>query len=459
MDLIFQLDEHCRRNLLHTTLGTEQYLSRFLLVENMTLLRNRYRAAGLILRQLFLKGVRVKYEDIDTPYRDWKRVRQKRKLVNKFASTTEECRFPQCILSPKEFAVHGNSVYIVRGFQDGGSYASVKPFVLYNGQYCVLKYMCGGIQDMFEIVTHLYLSQTSEKYINMSVPRIQFVQSSKRNCGTRPAIDVCMQRCAGVLVSELADDDQHLLIALAHTIKMLHFLQRDLNFMHRDLHSGNVFFDMETRHVSLIDFGMACVNPRRAGLAWQNRGNFYRVDPGTRAASCSNRSLDICNLILCFSKSNLWCHEEEEKMKIALKVEIDESNNLPAKVWLSKENDPDTFTDITEPNWHIGNNMAKNDAHNWWTYNMVEFPVAGWYPENVMRRMLYELPFAEWLYLSVQWVDFNTVVPKDIGVTVDDGRIGTVNGCSSTHLSILVGKRVIQKLPSQCTRENPILEL
>lgn len=338
--------------------------------------------------------------------------------------------------------------YIVEKHKESGAYAGVFTEVAYNGHNAVIKSIEELDAGLYEIVTQMYLSEQLEQlksdvnkekaavYKNIKVPSILFL---KRVIRQRCMVDVCMEKANGIEISSLPSELASL-IAFAHVCKALWHLQRDYNFMHRDLSGKNVMYDAAEKTVTFIDFGFSCVNPL-AQQSWQDPDQtFFKQYDGieTFASKCTNRSLDLCTLIAhqAFYKVP-WFVQETEKMKRELKKVIDDSpktfakNELRLPVGNSSQTpkgralDRQQFTAIDSPNWSLGNLLTgEHEYFHWWLYNMVEFPIEQWYPEQVLTRVLQVIPIAEWFAIRRNWTTMfdATIMPKGIRIEIRDSN-------------------------------------
>lgn len=80
---------------------------------------------------------------------------------------------------------------------------------------------------------------------------------------------------------------------------MIGYLQNVCSFMHRDFHSGNVWFDAQSDNVWLFDFGESCVSFKSILLNCKTHVVHHKLDDlkNTRYRSCSNLSFDLSVLI------------------------------------------------------------------------------------------------------------------------------------------------------------------
>jgi len=301
-------------------------------------------------------------------------------------------------------------------------------------------------------------------YKKIKVPELFFVQrfAEEEDDGDDRAmidvekvanVDICMHRAEGVPLKILGTS--RLMIALAHVCKALWHLQRDFHFMHRDLSGHNVFFDYASKIVTFIDFGMSCVNPELHQGAWQSGNDDFYKKSDEHASKCTNESLDICILIsfLTHSGTHAWCNAELVEMKKKMKETITSSENEAAKAKLTltpklfKKLDSIRNTVLTDEQRRLftqkaigkavangqsytaldygeGNpgNLAPPYAPHWWLFNLVEFPVEYYYPVNVLKRLLYEIPLKEWFAIRANWTDtFDAAMPKNIRIGIKDG--------------------------------------
>lgn len=293
-------------------------------------------------------------------------------------------------------------------------------------------------------------------YKKIKVPELFFVQrfvEEDDDGDLETDVDICMHRVEGAPLKTLGTS--RLMIALAHVCKALWHLQRDFHFMHRDLSGHNVFFDYASKIVTFIDFGMSCVNPDLHQGAWQSGNDYFYKKSDEHASKCTNESLDICILIsfLTYSGTHAWCNAELVKMKEIMKETIAASENETAKAKLTlapelknnlKRIKNTVLTDekrrlltqkvikravaggqsYTALDYGEGNpgNLAPPSAPHWWLFNMVEFPVEYYYPANVLKRLLYEIPLKEWFAIRANWTDtFDAVMPKNIWIIIKDG--------------------------------------
>jgi|TARA_B110000967_G_C18881533_1_gene561360 serine/threonine protein kinase len=274
---------------------------------------------------------------------------------------------------------------------------------------------------IYELVMQLYLSIQTARYKGLTIPRLFWVRKTRNN-----TLDAFMQKSPGVF---LLDVRTNILVALAHIMKHLYRLQIEEQFMHRDFHAGNVSFDEDTLEVGIIDFGMACVNPKRARVAWQaNNPDFFRLFPGTMAAACTNRSIDVCCLVASieYKAQSPFLSAEYERMLKQFKTLL---KNAPANIKNPfKDKDSGLFTHISGKNWRIGNVIGKPSVQHFWTYNMVEIPCADWYPERFLARLLKQLPFKDWFPIRKNFSKFfDPIVPTDIRVkNKRTGVLGTL---------------------------------
>jgi len=303
-----------------------------------------------------------------------------------------------------------NIAYITKGYVNCGANACVETLVGYNQHLTVIKRSEDIHHILYEIVIQAYLFEQL-KHQKICVPEIYFVQSTA-NLKT----DVCMCRAKGIELDKL--NDTPLKIALAHVCKALYHLQENFNFMHRDLSAINVFFDEVEYTCTFIDFGYSCIKPNAQHKAWQSGDESFFDNRGDHASGCSNRSLDMCILISYLSRmiQRPWCIHEHQQMKTKLKLKIDnDDQRLPNT----------KYTNFENKDWQPGNLLKFGDGPHWWLYNMVEFPMEDWYPENVLKRLLIHMPIKDWFHIRENWHDtFDSIMPKDIRIKIKpEGKI------------------------------------
>mgnify|MGYP001440465859 CR=1 FL=1 len=363
--------------------------------------------------------------------------------------------------------LRAGTAYIVSGHQETGSYASVLTMVAYNGHLSVIKTMDDFDDGLYEIVTQIYLSEQIQKietdlekvkaeegtpgpsivqqnkggvYKNIKVPKIFFLKRKEFNRPKKHLLDVGMEKARGVQLNLIPTENEKI-NALAHVCKALWHLQRDYLFMHRDLSGSNVLY--ENGVVTFIDFGFSCINPKKKSNAWQGPDQTFFKQYSlikTESSKCTNRSLDLCTLIAHLSYSKIpWFKEEHERMKVELKKVIDASPKEFAKNELLL-GDTQTEDDALDKNqytafkdkgdWSPGNLLKdENKDFHWWLYNLVEFPIEEWYPENVLTRVLKHIPIRQWFAIRKNWTTtFDASMPKDIRIRAISGEHATKEG-------------------------------
>jgi len=99
------------------------------------------------------------------------------------------------------------------------------------------------------------------------------------------------------------------------------------------------------------------------------------------------------------------------------------------------------------------------DGRHWWVFNMVEFPMEEWYPENMMTRLLEFIPLEHWFGIRRRWSvkrvggdknPFDACMPK-LKVYLDDGREGVLQKLVRNKLQVLIGTTTVDILPNQCS--------
>jgi hypothetical protein len=266
-------------------------------------------------------------------------------------------------------------------------------------------------QSVYELVIQVYISMRvaaqKTKYTGLMVPRIYWVRRTREN-----TLDAFMQRAPGIF---LASYRGNILLALAHVMKHLWTLQLEEQFMHRDFHAGNVSFAQDTLEVGIIDFGMACVNPNRAPVAWQsNTPDFYHLNQGAMAAACTNRSMDVVCLIAsleCSKRNDVLTAEYQNMLSTFERILLDAPRHKRAPF----EDRNSGFFTLMRGRWHIGNVIGCKSQQHFWTYNMIEFPCVNWYPEHFLSRLLRYLPIKNWFPIRKNISEkFDHIMPNDV---------------------------------------------
>lgn len=383
----------------------------------------------------------VPFEPILNPFESWRRCR----TSTVFKNGSRRTRVPRGAFKK---SLDPNTAYIVDGFSTEGAYARVKTLVIYQQCATVVKMFELDEFDWFELVTHAYMYEQCQKYACIRVPRLLFLQRS-RSYGTY----ACMERVHGDPLFRFKGI--RLLVALAHVMKAMHQLQKGVHFMHRDLSGQNVYFDMSTHVVTLIDFGMSWLNPNTHQHAWQNDDDtFYNW----RTATKMNRSLDASILIAHLSLRDSWLAQLHVEMKRDYKKAIEESNDDEAIGALSPPRRYSQYTTIRQGPWHVGNELepwdtetSSGDGPHWWLFNMSSFQVEQWLPENVLKRVLRKLPLDHWFAIRRHWQEtFDSIMPKNVQILLDDGRVGTLEKLIRRKLQIRIGNSICTVLPSKC---------
>mgnify|MGYP006085321273 FL=1 len=449
MDLFFTLTEDIRRNLFHISTEIEEQMRKMILVENErdhTIRQREYDQVAEMAQLQLPKS--IVYRTIDNPYKRWRRLKTGNIYRNLFQWGNWHRYIPSGDIKAKYNKI--STAFIVDGYGEVGSYAKVHTFVVFQGKKCVLKKMEEDYADFFELVTQVYLSQKCKKlYSHICVPDIYFIQRGKERHNT----DVCMARGNGAFLKDLRDDN--LLIAVAYVLRSLWFLQKDFFFMHRDLSGQNVMFDFETFKTTFIDFGMSCINPSKTDVSWQNYGDtFFIPMENSHATKCTNRSHDVCTIIAYLATQHPFLQLEHNNMKRKMRSVINASPNERAKSPLQSPKKSSTQFTTIKPGWTVGNelktNKEKPDGRHWWVFNMVEFPMSGWYPENMMTRLLKEIPLIHWFGIRRKWPQFDEYMPK-MKVYLLDMREGIIQKLVRNKLRVLIGTETVDILPNECT--------
>ena len=94
-------------------------------------------------------------------------------------------------------------------------------------------------------------------------------------------------------------NEKDMLDSLFIICQSLKELQQDFYFSHRDFKSDNVLYDIESKKVYVIDFGFACISGLSCSKSIQSDENSAGdISTTPSLAACTNRSADICFLIL-----------------------------------------------------------------------------------------------------------------------------------------------------------------
>lgn len=427
MDLFFNLPKNVQRKTFSFTPLSMEKLRQLLTETTLEKDDSNERFAKLSVFGIEqLPFQRVPLQKIHNPYKKWRRIPKKKIFVRGHWKRS----IPDADFDP---SLNPNVAYIVEGYSGEGAYAFVDTFVVYNNTKAVIKKIDLDDLDWFELVAQAYLHEACKIFKHVHVPKLLFLQRAMAREGLYT--QVCMEMASGVQLMRLSDIS--ILVALAHAMKALYRLQHTVHFMHRDLSGHNIYFNPFSHDVTFIDFGMACVNPNLRPVAWQSKDNgFYKILPGTNAAKCTNRSLDASMLMSHLSYKHPWLHWEHVRMKRAYKRVIEESENDQAKQDLRPPKTELQYTTIRPGGWVVGNELVpwdfekeEGDGWHWWLFNMIEFPVVEYYPENVLSRLLPQLPIDHWFALRRDWSDvFDDIMPKNIQVRLTDGRVGTLKG-------------------------------
>ena len=393
------------------------------------------------------------YITTNNPFSNWKRNRphnSKQFELGRFRRSVPD--FALKFRYPSQTIENGRRtkpVYTVNGYSsDSGAYSSVLNFVVWDNQICVLKQMEEDRQpddddddddsmgvddeprhttDMYELVIQTFLNYYCTAS-HIKIPKLHFVQRQGNHT------HACMERLSGKFLQELTGDE--LLIALAHVMKALFVLQREYGFLHRDFHGGNVSFDRSTYQVGIIDFGMACINPNKHDIAWQqNNIWFYPVVEHSKTARCLNCSLDVCMIVASESENNPFLLQEHQQMQKEMKKILETSSSFAKR---EMEHDFDVqYTKIYRNRpIKVGNLLTKTDQKHWWLYNTAEFEMIQWDPRSMLSRLLYHIPIREWFPLRHDFPDFDSFVPKNIIVEHSSGIRGLLTHVSDNFIHI-----------------------
>lgn len=373
------------------------------------------------------------------PFRDWKRLTGQ----NMFQKGGRREAIPNGTIANM---LNADELYIIKGYKDSGSNASVHTFVIYKGKICVMKVMKDDAQpdspaaaatpptpryihtsDMYEIVSQIFMHRTCRQHAFVSVPEVLAARSGPTTGGAAAPLYAIMERAKGKEMAKITMDD--LPFALSLLMKALFILQKEVHFMHRDLHARNVFYDSMDSRIHLIDFGMCCINPGMESIAWQGQQYFYPILEETRNARCDNPSLDVCCIISSLALVNgtstefgQFLNDELVAMKAAAKYRLERIKNC--QTVREMVNDNSDFTRIRTRNWQVGNKTPANT--NYWVYELGQIDLIRWYPEHMLARLLQFVPLDKWKYVRASFDDiFDTIAPK-LRVELNDGREGTL---------------------------------
>ena len=395
------------------------------------------------------------------PFRDWKRLTGQ----NMFQKGSRREAIPNGTIASM---LNDDDLYIIKGYKDKGSNASVHTFVVYKKEICVLKIMMDDGQpdlpatgatspryihttDMYEIVSQIFMHRACRQYPFVSVPKVLAARSGSIAGGTAAPLYAIMERAKGKEIGNITLDD--LPFALCLLMKALFILQKDVHFMHRDLHARNVFYDSIYSRIHLIDFGMCCVNPSMESIAWQGQQYFYPILEETRNARCDNPSLDVCCIISSLAllkgtstEFGQFLNDELVAMKAAAKHRLERIRNCQTVREMVNNNSD--FTRIRTRNWQVGNKGAPNT--NYWVYELGQIDLIRWYPEHMLARLLQFVPLDKWKSVRAYFGDiFDTIAPK-LRVVLNDGREGTLQEIHRQTASVKVdgGPKVRTRLGS-----------
>lgn len=288
---------------------------------------------------------------------------------------------------------------------------------------------------MYELIIQLYLSE-SVAIKGLVIPKLYWVRKNHKL-----GVDAFMQKAPGVFLHMVPKE--YTLLALAHVLKHLWVLQLQTHFMHRDFHAGNISFDVKSKQVGIIDFGMSCINPTLGHVAWQaNNPDFYPILNNSHASKCTNRSLDVCCLVASLENysGNSFLTEEYENMLVVFKSKLAAASPALKHKFETGE---DYYTKIDGKHWYIGNNIEHKSQQHFWTYSMSEFPEEKWFPENLLKRLLPKLPLKDWFQIRKNFTKpFDSIMPQINIVT--KGKTGTlIKLHQKNKLKVRVGSEML----------------
>ena len=437
MDLFFYLPKTVQENIFYFNRTSLAELAKFIQRINGHNITSAFETMSVYGLKTIPSGI-IRFSLIDNPYAKWRRVVHK--CLFRFGNWQKQ--IPDGAFKKD---LKSNTAYIVDGYQAKGSYANVWTFVVFRDHKAVIKLMEFDEYDWFELVSQAYLYEACKKYEHVHVPRLLFLQRSSTH-GTY----ACMERARGHQFSKLRGTV--LLVAMAHAMKALYRLQNDVHFMHRDLSGLNITYDPFNHDITFIDFGMTCLNPRLHKLAWQSTDeSFYLKHMATSASMCTNRSLDASMLISYSALQHTWLHKEHVEMKRDYTNAINNSDNANAKRALHMPKRETQYTTIRPGKWTVGNELSEGDGHHWWLFNLSEFPVERWYPENVLKRILRQIPLDHWFSIRRHWSrEFDEFMPKDLRVQLKDGRTGILSRLVQRKCRVRVGEEELDMRTSVC---------
>ena len=447
MDLFFELSKTVQKSIFSFTDGDTEYLKQY--IARLSVSKAVCRESIEDISRFGLSKLpvaSVQFQFIHNPYLYWHRRDSEAEFYRKCSKDTLQV---QAVPKGKlKLTLNPQVAYIVDGFRTKGAYASVCTLVVYQKTLSVVKMMDFDEFDWFEMVTQAYLYEKCKSYSFIRVPRILFLQRSK-TYGTYS----CMERASGKPIH--AYSGIRLYAALAHAMKALYQLQKDVHFMHRDLSGQNIYYDASSHVITFIDFGMSWLNPTRHNMPWQMVDDtFYDWRSDTEI----NRSLDASTLIAHASLLDTWIAELHTQMKDDYKKAIEMSSNSSAKQQLSPPRRETQYTTIRNGRWHVGNELkpwdavrSEGDGPHWWLFNMSKFRAPKWFPENVLKRLLRKLPLDHWFPIRRNWeAPFDLHMPKDVKVVLDDGTVGTLLRLGRSTCHVCVGNKIVLRKPHQC---------
>jgi serine/threonine protein kinase len=147
------------------------------------------------------------------------------------------------------------------------------------------------IKDMFfETITQMVLSTFENRYLR--VPKVYSFGLIK-DASEKRQVAIVMEKLEGKQLNKATDSE--LTTMLPNIFKGLNVIQKKINFVHRDLHGGNIMFSDNTAY--MVDFGNACISAKTTRGSILYDGSVvesYNQDK----EGCTNRSHDVCTLLL-----------------------------------------------------------------------------------------------------------------------------------------------------------------
>ena len=158
---------------------------------------------------------------------------------------------------------------------------------------------------LVEVLIQIILSFQNKDNVHLKVPEALFFGKYNNKW-----VFVMQQINDAVMFSEImkkatTDDMYAYILRLCNGLFQI---QQKFNFMHRDLHGGNILFDTKNNELYMIDFGYSCIGVRN-NKQWYSftYGENYGLNLGIpindiqyvrKTVTCNNDSHDICMCLL-----------------------------------------------------------------------------------------------------------------------------------------------------------------